>query len=108
MVGDNDDSDFSGDAFASPGEVAGVEAQSAVFSVAATGTDEMDSLAADAGVGWLTTFLEGSVMDGVKFCVPPGSRMSLCGGMGCTFSCGSMRALHQWQTAYGGCLVRYP
>ncbi len=61
MVGYDDDADLAGDAFAAPGEVAGFEAQGAVLGVAAAGADEMDSLAADAGVGWLTTFLKGSV-----------------------------------------------
>ena len=39
-----------------------VEAQGAVFGVAAADADEMDSLVANSCVGWLTTFLKGSVM----------------------------------------------
>ena len=61
MEGYNDDTGFAGDAFGSPAEVAGVESESAVFGVATADTDEMDSLAADTGVCWLTTFLKGSV-----------------------------------------------
>ena len=61
MVGHDDDADLARDAFAAPGEVAGFEAQGAVFGVAAAGADEVDAFGADAGVGGLTTFLEGSV-----------------------------------------------
>ena len=62
MEGDGNDTDFAGDALAAPGEVAGVEAQGAELAVAAAGTDEMDTLAADTGVGRLATFLEGPVV----------------------------------------------
>ena len=62
MERDADDTDFARDALAAPGEVSGVETQGAEFAVAAAGADEMDALAADAGVGWLATFLEGPVL----------------------------------------------
>ena len=58
MVGHGDDTHFSGYAFGAPGEVAGVETEGTIFGVAATGADEMDTLGADSGVGWLTAFLE--------------------------------------------------
>lgn len=61
MEGHADDADFAGDAFGTPGEVAGFEAEAAVFGVAATGADEMDTLGADTGVGWLTALLKSSV-----------------------------------------------
>jgi len=58
----DDDSDLASDALAAPGEVASFETQGAVFSIAATGADEMNALGSDTGVGWLTTFLEGSLL----------------------------------------------
>jgi hypothetical protein len=61
MEGYDDDTDFAGDALGAPAEVAGVETQGAIFGVAASDADEMDAFVADTGVGWLTTFLEGSV-----------------------------------------------
>ena len=61
VKGDGNDTDFAGDALAAPGEVTGVEAEGAELAVAAASTDEMDALAADTSVGWLTPFLEGSV-----------------------------------------------
>lgn len=66
MVCHDDDADLAGDTLAAPREVAGFEAQGAVFGVAATGADKMDALGTDTGVGWLATFLEGSV-EGVRF-----------------------------------------
>ena len=61
MEGHADDTDFAGDAFGSPAEIAGFKAEAAVFGVAAPGADEMDGFAADTGVGGLTALLEGSV-----------------------------------------------
>ena len=58
MVGHGDDTHFPGYAFRAPGEVARVETEGTVFGVAAAGADEMDTLGADSGVGWLTAFLE--------------------------------------------------
>ena len=63
MEGNDDDTDFSRDTLAAPGEIAGVEAQGAVFGIAAARADEMDALVADAGVGWLAALLEGSTGD---------------------------------------------
>jgi hypothetical protein len=60
MEGYDDDTGLAGDAFGAPAEVAAVETEGAVFGVAAADADEMDALAADTGVGWLTTFLERS------------------------------------------------
>jgi hypothetical protein len=59
---DDDDTDFSGNALRAPAEVAAVKTQSTVFGVAATGANKMDAFVADTGVGWLTTFLEGSMV----------------------------------------------
>ena len=61
VEGDDDDADLAGDALGAPGEIAGIETQSAVFCVAASGSDEVDSLVADAGIGWLTALFKGSV-----------------------------------------------
>ena len=63
MERDDDDTDFSGDALGAPGKVAGVEAQGAVFGVAAAGANEMDTFVANTGVGWLAALLEGSKVD---------------------------------------------
>lgn len=60
VVRHHDHTGLARDALGAPAEVARVETQSAVFGVAATGADEMDALAADAGVGWLTALLESS------------------------------------------------
>jgi len=60
VVGDGDDAYFARDAFGAPGEVAGVEAEGAVFGVAAAGADEVDAFGADAGCGRLAAFFEGS------------------------------------------------
>lgn len=57
---DDNDTGLSGDSLAAPAEVAGVESETSELSVAAAGSDEMDSLCANTGVGWLTTFLKGS------------------------------------------------
>ena len=61
VEGDDNDAHFAGDAFAAPREVAGVEAEGAVLLVAAAGADEVDTFGADAGVGGLAAFFEGSV-----------------------------------------------
>ena len=58
VEGHHDDAHFAGDAFGAPGEVAGFEAEAAVFGVAAAGADEVDALVADSRVGWLTTFFK--------------------------------------------------
>jgi len=62
MICDDDDADLAGDTLAAPREIAGFEAQGTVFSVAAAGADEMDALGTNASVGWLATFLEGSLL----------------------------------------------
>lgn len=54
MVDDADDTGLAGDGLGAPREVAGVEAESAELAVAATGADQMDTLGADTGVGWLS------------------------------------------------------
>ena len=61
MEGHADDADFARYAFGAPGEVAGFESEGTVFGVTTTGADEMDTLGADTGVGWLATLLKSSV-----------------------------------------------
>lgn len=58
VVHDANDTGLAGDAFAAPGEVAGVETQGAELAVAAAGAHEVDSLGTDTGVGRLAAFLE--------------------------------------------------
>ncbi len=86
MEGHGDHAHFAGYAFGAPGEIARVETEGAVFGVAATSTDEMDTLIANTGVGWLATFLEGSVDGQTIFFRWWATRTS---------SCGSMLALHR-------------
>ena len=56
-----DDTDFAGYSFRAPREIATFEAEAAILSVTTTGADEMDTLGADSGIGWLAAFLKGSV-----------------------------------------------
>ena len=85
MEGHANDADFSGNAFGAPREVTGFEAETAVFGVTTTGADQMDTLSANTGVGWLTAFLKGSSSRSVLY-YPQGLMMP-------TSSCGSMLAL---------------
>ena len=59
---DTDDTGFLGHALGTPGEVARVETEGAVFGVATAGADEMDTLGADTGVGGLAAELEGALL----------------------------------------------
>jgi hypothetical protein len=61
VVGHNDDTGLAGDTLRTPGEVAGFETKGTELAVTTAGTDQMDPLGADTGVGGLTTLLEGSV-----------------------------------------------
>jgi hypothetical protein len=60
VEGDTDDTALAGNALGTPGEVAGVETESAELAVATTGAHEMDTLSSDTGVGGLATLLESS------------------------------------------------
>lgn len=60
MESDDNDTGLSGDSLTAPTEVARVESETSELSVSAAGSYEMDSLSANTGVGWLTTFLKGS------------------------------------------------
>jgi hypothetical protein len=62
MEGDGNDTDLAGNTLRSPGEVAGVEAEGTEFAVSTTGADEMDSLCANTGVGWLTAGFESALL----------------------------------------------
>lgn len=76
MVDDTDDTGLLGDAFRSPCEVAGVEAEGTEFAVAATGADKMDTLSSNTGIGWLATLLESPkvmldmTIDAIGLCIP--------------------------------------
>lgn len=70
VEGDHDHTGLAGDTLGAPGEVARVETETTEFLVAATGAHEMDAFSADTRVGWLTTFLEGSVHGYVLAIVP--------------------------------------
>ena len=87
MEGHGDYTDFAGYTFRTPGEITRFETEGAIFGVAATGADQMDTLGADTGVGWLAAFLECSVgfrSSGYEtLSVEP------------TSSCGSMLASHR-------------
>ena len=73
VVGDDNDTDFAGNSFASPAEVTAFQTQGSVFGVAASSADKVNSLVADTGVGWLTAFLERSNLD----CVRPWHLLSI-------------------------------
>lgn len=60
MICDDDDTDFSRDAFRCPGKVAAVKAHGTEFAVATTGAHKMDAFGADTCVCGLTTLLESS------------------------------------------------
>lgn len=62
VVRDNDHTDFAGDTLGAPGEVTGFETEATEFLVSTTGADDVNSLGANTGVGWLTTLLESSVI----------------------------------------------
>jgi len=62
MEGNDNDTGLSGDTLATPAEVASLESQASELSVAAAGADEMDALGTNSSVGWLPTFLEGSLL----------------------------------------------
>jgi hypothetical protein len=62
MVSDNDDTDLAGNPLRSPWEVAGFETESTKLSVSTTGTDEMDSLGSDTGVGLLSAGFESALL----------------------------------------------
>lgn len=78
VEGDGDDADLAGNALGTPGEVAGVETQGAELAVTTTGTDEMDALVANTGVGGLAALLESSdvlvnmtvLTEAVGLCIP--------------------------------------
>lgn len=86
MEGHANDANFAGYAFGAPGEVASFEAEAAVFGVTTTGADEMDTLSADTGVGWLAALLKGSVFLRSDWCQSPSISAIQ------TSSCGSMLA----------------
>lgn len=87
MEGHGDDTDFAGNAFRTPGKITRIQAEGAVFGVAAASADKMDTFVANTGIGWLTAFLESSVST-VR---PSHSRWWATR----TSSCGSMLASHR-------------
>lgn len=62
VVGDGDDTGLAGAALGGPGKVARVETQGSVLVVAATGTDGVDALGANTGVGALASSLESALL----------------------------------------------
>lgn len=76
MVGDDDNTDFTSNAFGSPGKVTGFETKSTELAVTTTGTDKMDSLGTDTGVGSLATGFESALLPW-KFLVSRLEHMSL-------------------------------
>lgn len=59
---DDNDTGLARDSFTAPAEIARVESETSELSVSAAGSYEMDSLRANTCVGWLTTFLKGSLL----------------------------------------------
>lgn len=62
MEGNTNDTGLSSDVLRAPGEVTGFETKGTVLGVTATGTDRVNSLGADTGVGWLTAQLKLSLL----------------------------------------------
>lgn len=62
VVGDNDHTDLAGNTLRGPREVTGFETKGTELSVATTGTDEMDSLRSDTGVGVLSAGFESALL----------------------------------------------
>lgn len=62
MESDDDHTDLARDALRSPREVASFETESTELSVATAGTDEMDSLGSDTGVGFLSAGFESALL----------------------------------------------
>lgn len=62
VVGDGDDTGLAGAALGSPGEVTRLQTESTVLVVAATGSDGVNTLGADTGVGTLSAGLESALL----------------------------------------------
>ena len=58
VVDDTDDTGLLSDTLGTPREVTGIETEGAELAVAATGTDEVNTLSANTGVGRLAALLE--------------------------------------------------
>lgn len=62
MESNTNDTGLSSDVLRAPGEVTGLETKGTVLGVTTTGTDRVNSLGADTGVGWLTAQLKLSLL----------------------------------------------
>jgi hypothetical protein len=62
VVGDGNDTGLAGGALGGPGKVTGLETESTVLVVTATGADDVDALGTDTGVGGLATSFESSLL----------------------------------------------
>lgn len=62
VVDDRSNSGLSSDTFTGPREVTGLNSQSSELLVATSGSDGVDSLGTDLGVGWLSTQLKLSLL----------------------------------------------
>jgi hypothetical protein len=103
VVDDTDDTGLLGDTLGTPGEVTGIETESAELAVAAAGADEVDTLSANTGVGRLAALLESpeAMLETWLEMRSVYARSLL------TSSCGSMRASHRKPSACGESHERY-
>jgi hypothetical protein len=62
VVGDGNDTGLAGQALGTPGEVTGVETEGTVLVVTTSGSDGVDALGANTGVGTLATSLESALL----------------------------------------------
>lgn len=62
VVGDGDDTGLAGATLGAPGEVTGVETEGTVLVVTATGSDGVNALGANTGVGTLAASLESALL----------------------------------------------
>ena len=72
VVGDGNDTALAGQTLGTPGEVTGVETEGTVLVVTTSGSDGVDSLGANTGVGTLATSLESALLP----CCQRSERMS--------------------------------
>lgn len=73
MVGDGNDTGLAGQALGTPGEVTGFETEGTVLVVTTSGSDGVDALRANTGVGTLATSLESALLP----CCQRSERMSV-------------------------------
>ncbi len=106
MESNDNYTDLAGNTLRSPREVAGFETESTELSVTTTGTDKMDSLGSDTGVGFLSAGFESALLPckNSQF----SGRNTCLKTYGLSTTHGNMHAWHQRRSACVCCHERYP